>query len=432
MPKEIREAGPLGTVRETKAGRIQVGLITPGWGSSGYYAQQVLENAAAAKVFPAGTQMFLDHPGEAERFDRPERSVRDIAAVLTTDAVWDEAAGALVGEAQVFGPFVDTLTDEHFARAIGVSIRAYADHTVGEAEGRKGTIVTELTEAISVDFVTRAGRGGSIMAVLESARPAQVLERAIAQGVAEASANDTRDALMDALKGAYGGDKTWVWVRDFNETTVWFDIETPDGQAVYQQGYTLADDGAASLEDGDPTEVRARTEYVPVTTAAESGPRSVPAPAGQSNHPQESEEDTMPQIEEGRLAQLEADAGRVTTLESERDTAARERDEAREALAAERRITAAGRIIDAADVTFTALERRGLLTELPVTESGELDEAAFTTSVAEAAAEAAEASGEGRVRDFGRTDTTQTEATESDSRKAIDAAFGRTTTSQEG
>lgn len=133
----------------------------------------------------------------------------------------------------------------------------------------------------------------------------------------------------------------------------------------------------------------------------------------------------MPQIEEARLRQLEEDAGRVQTLESERDQAARERDEAREALAAERRTAAAGRIIDAAEASFTALERRGLLADLPVTEAGALDEAAYTTTVTEAAAERATATGVGSIRGFGAhtipADTDSIAAAEA----AVASAFGR-------
>jgi hypothetical protein len=451
MAKQITEAGPLGTVKETKSGRLQIGLITPGWGSSGYYSDKVLENAAAAKVFPAGTQMFLDHPGEAERYDRPERSVKDLAAVLTEDATWDPSNG-LVGEAQVFGPWVELLTDEAFAAAVGVSIRASADTTVGEAEGRKGTIITELVEAKSVDFVTKAGRGGRILAVLESARPQQVVDRAIAHGVAEATANDTRDALNDAIKAAYGSDQTWLWVRDFDETTVWFDRETPDEQVVMQQGYILDGDGGVELAAGDPIEVRAHIQYVPVSTSSESitirinsdldaaaigreveetlaryrATNNVPAPAGRPTPTPTSEEDTMGtiQVDEAEHGRITEAAGRVPTLESERDQAITERDQARQELATERRTTAANRVIDAAEADFTPLERRGLLSELPVTEAGDLDEDAFTTTVTEAAAARAEADGAGSVRGFGSTQHTDTSVIV-EAEKAAAGAFGR-------
>lgn len=461
MPKSIREAHPV-SVREAdaqKSGRLQVGFITPGWGSSGYYSQKVLENAAAAKVFPAGTQMFLDHPGEAEAYDRPERSVRDLAAVLTEDAVWD--GERLAGEVQVFGPFVDMLTDENFAKAIGVSIRALAEVTTGEAEGRRGRIVTDLVEAQSVDFVTKAGRGGSILAVLESARPAAVVERAVAHGVAEATANDTREALAQALREEFGGEKSWVWVRDFDEATVWFEWETPDESGTYALAYTMDDAGAVTIDPATRTEVRARTEYVPVTQSATEAEQasslayatrvlvecgvpaeqaataavealrlsqSVPAPAGQPTPTPSSKEDTMGtiQVDESQHAALTEAAGRVPTLESERDTAVRERDEAREALATTLRNAAASTVIDTqareAGVTFTALERRGLLAELPVAESGELDTAAFTEAVTTAAAEKATAAGAGSIRGFGETATA--DATESDATPTVRSAFG--------
>ena len=76
-------------------------LITPGWGSSGYYSEQVLRAAVESGVFRAGTHMYIDHPGEQEMRDRPERTIRDLAAVLETDAVWDENQGGIVGSAKV-------------------------------------------------------------------------------------------------------------------------------------------------------------------------------------------------------------------------------------------------------------------------------------------------------------------------------------------
>ena len=151
----------------TGPGRIKVGLITPGWGSSGYYSDKVLENAAADRVWPAGTHIFFDHPSESEIHDRPERSVRDLAAVTTEDATWDGTG--LVAEAKVIGPYRDLVTDDVFTEAVGMSIRASAETTTGEAGGRKGVIVSRLIEGQSVDLVTRAGRGGKVLAVLESA-----------------------------------------------------------------------------------------------------------------------------------------------------------------------------------------------------------------------------------------------------------------------
>lgn len=377
-------------------GTVPITVATPGWGSSGWYSPQVLENAVQTQVFSAGLHLYMDHPGETERYDRPERSVRDLVGTLTEDATWDPQRG-IVAEAKIFGPYRDLFRDEDFVNAIGVSLRASADTTIGEAEGRKGTIITELVEAQSVDFVTRAGRGGRVMAALESARTA----------VREATASDTREALHAAVKAAHGTEDGWVWVRDFDPdtTVVYFDVEDADETHTYRQTYELTD-GTATLT-GEPTEVRATTTYVP-TGADDGAPTDVPAPAGQSTAT-ESEETNMAtiQIEEAELGRLRQDSERVQSLESERDTYRAERD----ALIRE---SHARRVIDTqareAGVTFTALEERGLLAGLPATDTGALDEDAYTQSVKEAAATKAETSGRGTVTGFGDVVTESSDA----------------------
>lgn len=453
MPEQLLESRPLAEASAVvgATGKLSVQLITPGWGSSGYYAPKVLEAAAGAKVFPAGTHMYLDHPSASENYERPERSVRDLAAVLTSDATWD--GQALVAEAQTFGPYREALIE--MRDVIGVSIRAAAEVEMGEAEGRRGRIVTELVEGTSVDFVTHAGRGGRVLAVLESARPSRVVERVVARGVAEASARDMREQLSTLLTDAYGGEKTWTWVRDFDPDAhlVWYELETPDSSGVFQHDYTAANDGALSLS-GTPIEVRVQTSYVPVDATAsttaealaqvqaqlelmqedladaefdrDSARESAAAlarlltivpvtPAGQSTSPTESQEDTMPQIEEARLRQLEADAGRVQTLESERDAATTRADTAERQLAEATARTAALPIVAAVlaeSQTLPAATQNRVTAQVvaaaPLTESGTLDETALRTA-AETARTAAEteiasvleAHGVGKPRNLG-------------------------------
>lgn len=153
-----------------KDGTVGVRIITPGWGASGYYSADVLEAAAGAQVFPAGTQMYWDHPTATERADRPERSLRDLAAVTETAARWDanhpQGAG-LYAQVKVFEAFRPLLAE--MAPHIGVSIRAAAEVVAGEAEGRRGRIVERIVEGKSVDFVTQPGRGGKVLAILEAA-----------------------------------------------------------------------------------------------------------------------------------------------------------------------------------------------------------------------------------------------------------------------
>lgn len=161
------------TVQPTQGGRMLVQLITPGDGSSGVYTPEVLEAAAQAGVFGAGTLMFADHPSVSEDHDRPERSIRDVAGVLTENARWDGTA--LVAEARTYEPWSGVLAQMH--DAIGVSIRASA--RVEESDDRGRPIIAELVEGISVDFVTYPGRGGAIREVYESRRPTvQVIETA--------------------------------------------------------------------------------------------------------------------------------------------------------------------------------------------------------------------------------------------------------------
>lgn len=155
------------TLTEATGALIDVELITPGWGSSGYYSADVLESAGRERVFAAGTHMYIDHPSASENHDRPERSLRDLAAVLAEDATWNGTA--LRGKARVFAPYQPLVAE--MKDDIGVSIRAGGEVEMGEAEGRRGRIVTQLVNATSVDFVTRAGRGGRIAQLLESARP---------------------------------------------------------------------------------------------------------------------------------------------------------------------------------------------------------------------------------------------------------------------
>lgn len=158
-------------------GTIPIKVISPGWGSAGYYSAEVLEQASTDRVWPRGTQMYLDHPSATERTDRPERSLRDLAAVTETDATWrdDPVHGpGLYAQAKVFSQFREVIGE--MAPHIGVSIRAAAERGSGEAEGRRGPIVERIVEGLSIDFVTKAGRGGEVLTILESAGRTEVDE----------------------------------------------------------------------------------------------------------------------------------------------------------------------------------------------------------------------------------------------------------------
>ncbi|HLI84494.1 MAG TPA: hypothetical protein VKV17_11280 [Bryobacteraceae bacterium] len=141
-----------------KDGKVRVRIITPGWGSSGYYSEAVLKRDGAA-AFPAGTQMFWNHQTPAEEAARPEGNLDNLAAVTTKAAEWDPVKKGLYAEAKVFSDYASKIEEK--GPYIGVSIRARGVAKPGHAEGRSGPIVERLVSGKSIDYVTRAGaRGG--------------------------------------------------------------------------------------------------------------------------------------------------------------------------------------------------------------------------------------------------------------------------------
>lgn len=253
------------TTADAKTGVLEVEFLTPGWGSSGYYSRRVVE--AAAPLFAVGTHLYLDHPTETEQVERPVRSVRDIAAVVTEAGTVDKTTGGVRGKVTATASYRHLLTDETLMENIGLSIRGSATDIVeGEAEGRRGGIIEGLADIASVDFVTRAGRGGRVLQVLESARPSVVIGRAVRRGVEEATADERRTQLGDAVQTAYAdGGGGYVWVQDFDDTSVWFTTSTEGEKTrTWEQGYTIADDDMSVALTGDRVEVRPVTTYMPV------------------------------------------------------------------------------------------------------------------------------------------------------------------------
>ena len=306
------------------AGRIRIRLIDEGQGSSGYFPASTLEQAATDRVFKAGTRMHLDHPSITEAETLPERSVKDWVGVLAEDAVWDAESRALEADATVFAGWRQTVED--LAPHVGVSIRAYA------TAAPDGTI-TRLTEALSVDYVTAAGRGGKVLQVLESARPA----------ITEATSDDRRQQLRRALSDAYSDPEHqhYIWLRDYDETQglCWFEQD----DHTWQQTWTVGDDDLTITLTGNPIEVQPVTRYLPVNSG-ESLTNETADPAGEgATH--------MPTITEAELTAYQEAQGRVATLTAEsqtitaeRDTAVQERDAVRAELTEARRATAEAQI----------------------------------------------------------------------------------------
>ena len=370
------------------SGMLDIVFITEGWGSSGYYGAEMLEAAAKDNVYPAGTQMFINHPTATEADERPVRDLAHLAAVLTEDATYDESVKGLRGPVKTFPAWRESLAE--MAPHIGVSIRAAADVEEGEAEGRQGIIVTRLTEGLSIDFVTKAGRGGHIVEVLESAMEKGLQAATPPLEVKEALQSDIREALHKTLQKEYGKPYqegvggTYVWLRDYDPDTnvAYFTVEDSEYK-TFSQAY----DEAFNLK-GERTEVRATTVYVPVT------------PSGSPTTNTESLEDEMATLEEAQAQAASAEA-RAVAAEARAEEAER----------ALRRQTHLKTATEIAEGAFAALNVSApktvaaVATQFTVNEAGEVDEEAMKTLASEAAAEIAEAMGQGQVKGLGHGST---------------------------
>lgn len=164
----------LGAVTCTEAARTRypVKLISPGTGSSAHYPAEVLERDGP-KHFKAGTLMFWNHPTAQEAAARPEGDLNNLAAILTTDATYQHngAKGpGLYAEAKVMADYAQLV--EERAPHIGLSIRAGGSVSGKTVDGKP--VLSSIDYAESVDYVTKAGRGG--MALAEAARDAGILQ----------------------------------------------------------------------------------------------------------------------------------------------------------------------------------------------------------------------------------------------------------------
>jgi hypothetical protein len=531
---QLHEAA--GAIREAQrdgTGRTYViDIIRSGWNTSGsrYYSPKLIERDVP-RVYPQGTQMYIDHPTASQRDEQPERSVATLAAVFT-DTPWavreDDGTVTMRTTARVFSPW-QPLIEEAWPY-IGVSINGAGTGAHGEAAGRTGLIMEELTYGQSVDFVTRPGAGGRVVGLMESAyaaatspggRAATIREAATlgayvesrihlgftqladdlygegrvtrperltlsgAIGDAldayirrveadapqiyqrgrwtrpdgeqtseasrdvstrEATAEETRQRIQQTLQDTYASTQgAYCWYRDHDPDRglVWFDAgerdpdratdatdpTTPMRHATWQQSYQRTTDGGVTLAGGR-IEVRQRTVYDPVRPAeapetVTEGERptlstqttgDVPSPDGSTGPAPDTTREYDMGEKSPEVVAREAAEARLATVEAERDTAVRERDDARAELARYRAGDTARPILDRLlaesdlPVPAHARLRSELLgaATLPLTGTGGLDDAKFRTTAeaaitAEAAylAQFAEAAGAGRVVGMG-------------------------------
>ena len=374
-------------------GTVGIKIIAPGWGSSGYYSEDVLRRDVPA-AFPAGTQMFWNHPTANEEYERPEGDLHNLAGVIVSPPRW-ESSGAkgpgMYADAKVFPSYAETLNQ--IGEYIGVSVRGGGKKTNGTAEGREGAIITELSIGKSVDFVTRPGAGGAILSIYESAPGApKIFDIRESRNLAEWVESRLHLALTELADNLFG-----------------------DGFVNREERISMSAALGAALDAYRASLISAVPDLYTRLPFSDALSSADVVALNQGVAPETATEGdvTMSNQLQQEIEALRADNQRLTTMLKE--------SEAREFLA--RQFSAA----DIPDVTKTRLQRQ-LLAHVPVTANGRIDEAAYTVAVEaainEARAEFAAALGDtGRVRGAGNAAPAPSTISESEASKRLDAAL---------
>jgi hypothetical protein len=290
---------------EGAGARRKIQIISAGWGSSGYYSEAVLRRDGP-KAWPIGTHMYVDHPTESEEYERPERSIKDLAATIVSTPQMEGTA--LVAEADIkehWAPVINALAND-----IGVSIRAHGEHDHGEAEGREGVIITALTEGISVDFVTKAGRDGKVLELIESAR-------------AEAKQLEEARNAADWFAARIHSRFTMIADDLFGEGYL-----TRDERIGLSKGIGEALDAFNAFIDSDLPQLKQRDPFDEPDGDADVTERRRPGDDNQRRSPMGDDDKRLSELEESARQSQE----RIEALEKERDDEKTRADRAEDSL----------------------------------------------------------------------------------------------------
>ena len=171
IPKWVKEAETRELIRSyvplTEAkfdkGRATVIVIKAGFNATEdrYYPAEVLKRDFG--IFE-GMKMYADHPTEEEDKARPERSIKDWVATLSSVAC--DESGTVTGVAEIVEPWLmqklASLRDKQMLSEMGISINAIGSASKGKIDGKETLVVEKLVAARSVDFVTEPGAGGIV------------------------------------------------------------------------------------------------------------------------------------------------------------------------------------------------------------------------------------------------------------------------------
>lgn len=169
VSQEINDWFKLEEATIGEADVMTVKHIQPGWGATGYYSEELLREHAGK--FQPGTLMFWDHPTRTEERERPERSLRDVAAVTISEGRYLEdgpAGPGIYSDVKVMPQYREAI--KALAPHIGLSVYGKGKGRRGEAKGKKGMLIEAIADGVRTDFVTMPGAGGEIVQLWESFR----------------------------------------------------------------------------------------------------------------------------------------------------------------------------------------------------------------------------------------------------------------------
>ena len=237
------------TLKEAEKGKIpgkkyEIVIIQEGLGNLKdvyYYSKQAIESAI--KIFE-GAAIYANHPGPSEEQEHPERTVEKKVGHIENTRVQksDDGRFMCVGEAHILEgetyDWVRTLLNHSLKYQerykdkdfIGFSINASGDSKDMDAEdlleeapesarekiqeaiamgNETIRVVTEITDCVSCDLVTKAGAGGRVLKILEEDK---VAKRKIREADGEekkphADEDQDKELISDMIK-KHMGDKS--------------------------------------------------------------------------------------------------------------------------------------------------------------------------------------------------------------------------------
>ncbi len=241
-------------------------------GTSGYYPSEMLKRCAG--VFKAGTPMFFDHlTSEESQGPLQHGSVSKLAAKLVSDAVYEN--DGLYADIEVYEhqmPLIKALKDD-----IGISIRATGRARNKNIQGKSIPVFEELLVAKSADFVVKAGAGGKIMSILESA-----------MDIEESETMELTEAQIDAIAASVAGKITPAVEAQVEQTEAVVDYDKVVELAEALAGSSLDAEGRSRVLDLH----RANGKDISELISAEESYRAklVPAATEDADATQEAEE----------------------------------------------------------------------------------------------------------------------------------------------